>query len=375
MGNPGAAVAPGWCVRAMPALFVLLIAAGCREAPVAKIPVPARDRQATTLTPEQTGFLRIEEVGGGGDAPSAAVPGRVAYRPQALSSVGAPFSGRITSVSVRPGERVKAGAPLVVLQSADASAARSQLEQATARASAAEDQLRRQVEMMARGVGLEVERVEAEARAREARAELERTRRAVAFAGGGQGSEVILRAPAAGVVVSVRASAGAIAEPGGDPLVELADPGRVWVVAEVPEPEVARIASSQRVQVRVPAIDAVLDGVVDGIGSAVDAASRRLPVYIALKAPPPGLTPGMLTEVRFAGSRDGLSVPVSAVLIKDGHRRVVYLQRADGKFEVREVRTGRSSGGRVAILEGLTAGERIVVKGALLLDGEAELLL
>ena len=348
MGNPVAAAAPGWCARAMPALFVLLIAAGCSEAPVAKIPVPARDRQATTLTPEQIGFLRIEEVGGGGDAPSAAVPGRVAYRPQALSSVGAPFSGRITSVSVRPGERVKAGAPLVVLQSADASAARSQLEQATARASAAEDQLRRQVEMMARGVGLEVERVEAEARAREARAELERTRRAVALAGGGQGSEVILRAPAAGVVVSVRASAGAIAEPGGDPLVELADPARVWVVAEVPEPEVARIASSHRVLVRVPAIDAVLDGAVDGSGSAVDAASRRLPVYIALKAPPPGLTPGMLTEVRFAGSRDGLSVPVSAVLIKDGHRRVVYLQRTDGKFEVREVRTGRSSGGRVA---------------------------
>lgn len=362
-------------IRAALVVGLLLAASGCREAPVAKIPAPVRDRQATTLTPEQVGFLRIEEVGGGGDAPSAAVPGRVAYRPQALSSLGAPFSGRITSVSVRPGERVRAGAPLVVLQSADASAARSQLEQATARASAAEDQLRRQTEMMARGVGLEVERVEAEARAKEARAELERTRRAIAFAGGGQGSEVILRAPAAGVVVSVRASAGAIAEPGGEPLVELADPGRVWVVAEVPEPEVARIAASQLVRVRVPAIDATLEGVVDGIGSAVDAASRRLPVYIALKVPPARLTPGMLAEVRFAGSRDGLSVPVSAVLIKDGHRRVVYLQRADGKFEVREVRTGRSSGGRVAILEGLNAGERIVVKGALLLDGEAELLL
>ncbi|MCE2946929.1 MAG: efflux RND transporter periplasmic adaptor subunit [bacterium] len=356
-------------------LAAILLVAGCSEAPVAKIPAPVRDRQATALTPEQIGFLKIEEVGGGGDAPSAAAPGRVAYRPQALSSLGAPFSGRITSVSVRPGERVKAGTPLVVLQSADASAARAQLEQATARASAAEDQLRRQTEMMARGVGLEVERVEAEARAREARAELERTRRAIAFAGGGQGGEVILRAPAAGVVVSVRASAGAIAEPGGEPLVEVADPGRVWVVADVPEPDVARIAPGQQVRVRVPAIDATLDGTVDGVGSAVDAASRRLPVYIALKAPPAGLTPGMLTEVRFAGSRDGLSVPVSAVLIKDGHRRVVYLQRPDGRFEAREVRTGRSSGGRVAILEGVAAGDRIVVKGALLLDGEAELLL
>jgi cobalt-zinc-cadmium efflux system membrane fusion protein len=362
--------------RAMAAaVAVIILTSGCSEAPVAKIPAPVRDRQATALTPEQLGFLKIEEVGGGGDAPSAATPGRVAYRPQALSSLGAPFAGRITSVSVRPGERVRAGAPLVVLQSADASSARSQLEQAGARASAAEDQLRRQNEMMARGVGIEVERIAAETQVREARAELERTRRTIAFTGGGQGGEVILRAPAAGIVVSVRATAGSIAEPGGEPLVELADPARIWVVADVPEPEVARISPGQQVRVRVPAIDATLDGAVDGIGSAVDAASRRLPVYIAVKAPPARLTPGMLADVSFAGSRDGLSVPVSAVLIKDGHRRIVYLQRADGRFEVREVRTGRSSGGRVAILEGLSAADRVVVKGALLLDGEAELLL
>jgi len=367
--------APGAGALLTIALAAILLATGCSEAPVAKIPVPPRDRQATALTPEQVGFLKIEEVGGGGDAPSAAAPGRVAYRPQALSSLGAPFSGRITSVSVRPGERVKAGAPLVVLQSADASAARSELELAVARIAAAEDQLRRQNEMMARGVGLEVERVAAETQVKEARAELERSRRAMAFTGGGQGGEVILRAPAAGIVVSVRATAGSIAEPGGEPLVELADPGRVWVVADVPEPEVARISAGQQVRVRVPAIDATLDGAVDGIGSAVDAASRRLPVYIAVKAPPARLTPGMLAEVSFAGARDGLSVPVSAVLIKDGHLRVVYLQRADGKFEMREVRTGRSSGGRVAILEGLSPTDRVVVKGALLLDGEAELLL
>jgi cobalt-zinc-cadmium efflux system membrane fusion protein len=368
-GTPGA----GALLAA--ALVAILLATGCREAPVAKIPVPVRDRQSTALTPEQVEFLKIEEVGGGGNAPSTAAPGRVAYGPQALSSLGAPFSGRITSVSVRPGERVKAGAPLVVLQSADASAARAQLELATARIAAAEDHLRRQNEMMARGVGLEVERVAAETQVKEARAELERSRRAIAFAGGGRGGEVILRAPAAGIVVSVRATAGAIAEPGGEPLVELADPGRVWVVADVPEPDVARIAAGQQARVRVPALDATLEGTVDGVGSAVDAASRRMPVYLSIKAPPARLTPGMLAEVSFAGARDGLSVPVSAVLIKDGHRRVVYVQRADGRFEVREVRTGRSSGGRIAIQEGLSATDRVVVKGALLLDGEAELLL
>ena len=83
----------------------------------------------------------------------------------------------------------------------------------------------------------------------------------------------------------------------------------------------------------------------------------------------------MYAELRFTNRSEALTVPVSAVLIKDGKRRIVYVQRADARFEAREVRTGAVSGGRVPILEGLQPGERIVVKGALLLDSAAEQLL
>jgi cobalt-zinc-cadmium efflux system membrane fusion protein len=83
----------------------------------------------------------------------------------------------------------------------------------------------------------------------------------------------------------------------------------------------------------------------------------------------------MYTELRFATHAQGLTVPVAAVLIKDGKRRVVYVQRADGRFEPRDVRVGPTSAGRVPVLEGLKPGERIVVKGALLLDSAAEQLL
>ncbi len=356
------------------ALVAVIALAGCRPTPPAK-PAASRDRSTTVLSDPQRQFIRVEEVGGSGEAASLAMPGRIAYRPQALSAVGAPFAGRILRVAVRPGEPVRAGAPLVVLQSADVSAVRAQLEQATARSAATEDQLRRQNEMMARGVGLEAERVEAQARAAEARAELERARRTLALAGGGEAGEVILRAPASGVVVSVRATAGAVAEPAGEPLVEIADPTRLWVVAEVAERDVPGVSRQQTARVRVPAADIELDATVDGLGSQVDPESRRLPVYLALKAPMRGLTAGMLVEVRFAGTREGLSVPVSAVLIKDGRRRVVYVEREDGRFAAREVRTGQVAGGRVTIIEGLSPGERVVVQGALLLDGEAEQLL
>jgi len=84
----------------------------------------------------------------------------------------------------------------------------------------------------------------------------------------------------------------------------------------------------------------------------------------------------MLAQVRLqVVGEEGLSIPVAAVLIKDGKRRVVYVEKADGKFEAREVQTGRNRDGRVVILQGLAPGEKIVVRGALLLDTQAEQLL
>jgi cobalt-zinc-cadmium efflux system membrane fusion protein len=279
---------------------------------------------------------------------------------------------------VRPGELVKAGAPLATLQSADAASVRAALEQAGARSAAAADRLRRQNEMMARGIGLEVERFEAEIAVREATAELDRARRAAALVGAGRGDEVVLRAPAAGVVVAVRAAVGAVVQPGGEGLIDLADPARLWAVADVPEADRAGVAAGQPATIRVPGLDAEFAGVVDGIGSNVDQETRRVPIYVALQdRAPPGLTRGMLAEIRLVVPPGaGLSVPVAAVLIKDGTRRIVYVEREDGRLEPREVRTASStSGGRVGILEGLRPGERVVVRGALLLDGEADQLL
>ena len=66
---------------------------------------------------------------------------------------------------------------------------------------------------------------------------------------------------------------------------------------------------------------------------------------------------------------------MTAVVIKEGKRRVVYVEKADGTFEAREVKTGRNHEGWVVVLEGLAPGDRVVTRGALLLDTQAEQLL
>lgn len=320
-------------------------------------------------------FLTIEEAGATAMAERIAIPARLEMRAQAVSSLGAPVAGRVVSVRVRPGERVSAGAVLVTLQSADAAGARAGLAQAQARAAAAEEGVKRHDDMMARGVGTELERIEARTRLSEARAELERVRRLGQFFGEGSGDVVSLRAAAAGVVTAVKVSAGAIVAPGGEALVEMGNPSQLWAVADVTEADAAVVERGQPVTILLPSVNRRLLGRVDGMGARIDAETRRMPVYVAIDGDLRGLTPGLQAELSLTKGTRALSLPVTAVLIKDGRRRVVYVQREGGTYEPREVRTGEAGAGRVLILEGLRAGERVVTKGALLVDGEAEQLL
>jgi cobalt-zinc-cadmium efflux system membrane fusion protein len=331
---------------------------------------------AVRVAEAQKQYLSIEAVAVLQAVDLLELPGRVTFRPQAQSAVGATTAGRVVAVLVQAGQVVKAGAELLTIESADAGAARAALDQAATRLGSAESLLRRQVEMVEKGVGLEFERQEAEARLKEARAEYERARNAADLIGSGLGIRVTVRAPADGVVITIRTAVGATVAPGGEALLELGDPTRLQVVAQVLESDLRRIAIGEEAEVELPGLVARAAARVENFNPRVDPESRRAQVYLALAKRIDGLRAGMLAQVALrVGAKAGISVPVSAVLIKDGKRRVVYVERSDGTFEPREVQIGQNRDGRVAILQGLAAGERVVVRGALLLDTQAEQLL
>ena len=357
------------------------LVAGCEKGATAvTAPAPETSRDpgvhSAHIADAQKQYLSIEAVAVSQVVDLLALPGRVTFRPQAQSAIGATTAGRVVAVLVQAGQVVKAGTELLTIESADAGTARATLDQAATRLGSAESVFRRQVEMVEKGVGLEFERQEAEARLKEARAEYERARNAADLIGSGQGIRVTVRAPADGVVITIRTAVGATVAPGGEALLELGDPARLQVVAQVPEGDLRRISVGQEAGVELPALAARVAARVENFNPRVDPESRRSQVYLALSKRIDGLRAGMLAQVALrVGAKADVLVPVSAVLIKDGKRRVVYVEREDGSFEAREVQTGRNQDGQVVILQGLTAGERVVVRGALLLDTQAEQLL
>ena len=90
----------------------------------------------------------------------------------------------------------------------------------------------------------------------------------------------------------------------------------------------------------------------------------------------PALRPGMYGRVQIDGATTNLTLPTDAILIKDGKESFVYIEKDPLTFVRRPVVVAQhSEDGRVRIVSGISPGDKVVVRGALLLDGSADQLL
>src|SRR5436309_15865594 len=143
-----------------------VLAAGCEKGSTAviapaSVPADAGARPAV-IAEAQKQYLSIEPVAVSQVVDLLALPGRVTFRPQAQSAIGATTAGRVVAVLVQAGQVVKTGTELLTIESADAGTARATLDQAATRLGSAESVLRPQVEMEERGGGVGFGRQEAE---------------------------------------------------------------------------------------------------------------------------------------------------------------------------------------------------------------------
>jgi cobalt-zinc-cadmium efflux system membrane fusion protein len=320
-------------------------------------------------------FIEVASVGDDQVGAFVRGPGRVEFREGAVAEVGTPVDGRVTEVHVSVGQTVEEGEPLVTIASPSAAQLRSELARARVLVRAAEAELARQRELSERGVGIASELVRAEAEVAEAKALLAGLSSTTASIGRGSAASVIVRAPITGTVLVRSATVGASVSAGANALAVLGEPGSVWVVASVFERDLALVTVGASATISLASRTEPATAQVVAIGGAVDPETRRAPVYLSLDPTvAPGLRPGMYARTEIDVGEAGFGVPTAAVLIKDGGRTVVFVQTGEHTFEPRAVHIGAPVRGRAPIIDGLEAGERIVVRGALLIDGQAELL-
>lgn len=187
-------------------------------------------------------------------------------------------------------------------------------------------------------------------------------------------SEVTFRAPVTGIALEKKAIQGMRFMPG-EVLYQIADLSSVWVIAEVPEQDIAQVRPGSRAQVVVDAYpDRAFDGKVNFIYPTLDSATRTVQVRMEVQNPQGLLKPAMFARVEmYAVNQDKvLTVPTSAV-IDSGTRQVVLVRLAEGRFEPRTVAIGSRGDDYVEVLSGVAEGEQVVTSANFLIDAESNL--
>ena len=153
----------------------------------------------------------------------------------------------------------------------------------------------------------------------------------------------------------------------------IADLSRVWVVAEVSEQEAHFLSPGAQAQVALRNEGRRWSGRVSDSLPQSEAGGGTVKLRVEVDNPRFVLRPDVLVDVELpVRLAPAVTVPLDA-LIDSGTRARVYVERAEGVFEPREVETGWRSSERVEILHGVEPGDRVVVAATFLVDSESRL--
>ena len=347
---------------------------------VAATPSPALHKTSDTLHFEanapQLSFIRIRSVEAFPEPLVEPLNARIAYDDNRTVRVFSPVAGRVVKILVETGKHVEKGEGILVLDAPDYAQAVADSSKADA------DLLRKQetydrAKLLYEAKGLARKDLEnAEADWRQAEAEAVRAKSRLANLNGNSGGvagQYVLRAPHAGVISERQVSAGSEVRPdAANPLFVITDPGRVWVQVDLPEQQIGKVKIGQAVLVQVDAYpDESFAGKITAITGALDPVTRRVQVRCEIDNTQLKLKPEMYARVSpIADVHSSLPRIPNTAIVTQGLYSYVFVEQGVGVLQRRKVSLGLQGHEDSYVKDGLKAGERVVITGALLLNAE-----
>jgi cobalt-zinc-cadmium efflux system membrane fusion protein len=373
------------------------------EAPHRNSEVSSQSRknpQRYTTTPAEWASLTIEPVTARAFRAEHVTEGKIAVDEDRSTPVFSPYAGRVTKLLARPGDSVKQGQPLFVIEAADTvqaqndfvtaatalNKAKSQLELAQIQGQRAKDLFEGKAVPLKDYQQSQATLIQAQNDLRSAETALEAARNRLrilgltdeaitAFQEKGQiNREATIFAPIAGTVVQRKIGPGQYVSSGAsDPVFVIGDLSSVWLTAFVRETEASAVQVGQEMSFSVLALPGrVLTGRINYVATALDPATRRLLVRATLDNANGLLKPEMFATVTIyaPGDQPSVGVPKQA-LIYEGDQVRIWVAHEDKTIELRQIKTGLTNGNLVEVYGNLKPGERIVTKGSLFIDRAA----
>ncbi|WP_431273092.1 efflux RND transporter periplasmic adaptor subunit [Variovorax ureilyticus] len=350
------------------------------EAPAsAPRPRPELVRSANRLfVPENSplrGRLAVAPVEEATSAHSVSLPAVVEADPASTVNILAPATGRVVALKVRLGDVVKRGQELATISSSDFAQAVADVQKARDALDLAQHALTRARGVNEAGSNAAKDVEAAMSAVVQQTAELRRGEARLRSLDGGNASgrsgpaQLSVTAPVGGSVTTLATAAGAIVNDATATLMTVSNLDHAWVTVNVPEGLIGTVTSGQDVSVVLAAFPRqIFSGKIAFVGTVLDADTRRMKARIAFANPQGLFKPNMYATARIAVAQAPQpQVPTSA-LVMNNDNTSVFVEVDPWTFVRRSVELGSEDGGLVRVRSGLAAGERVVVRGGVLLN-------
>ena len=187
-------------------------------------------------------------------------------------------------------------------------------------------------------------------------------------------STLLVACPISGRIIARNAAPGFLTQPGNAPApYSVADLSTMWMIANVIETDAPAYKLSQEVEVKVPAYpDTIFHGHVTTVGSMIDPNTHRQLVRSEINDPQHLLRSGMFASfvIRVGDPVRSLAVPAEGVVREGDGTMTVWVTTDRRRFMKRTVKVGLQQNGFDQILDGLQAGELVVIDGAVFLSNQ-----
>ncbi len=291
--------------------------------------------------------------------------------PKFSAEIKSEFTAVVAEVYVTEWIAVSKGQPLARLDTREGEAEVAGVRAALAQSEVAETRAQRELEraIKLKDVGLITQQGLDDARtAREAAAATTSAARAQLTIAETRLAKSLIRSPMSGVVAYRGVSVGDRVESmGGGPMFRIVDNRLFDLNVQVPSSKSSRLRIGLPLEFTTESIPGrTFSGKVKFINPAVDAADRSVKVIAEVPNDEESLRGGVFVKGRIlTGSRDAvIQIPRAALVTLDVASGAGEVLVINGELaERRSVRTGATSGDIVEIIDGLTAGERVITRG------------
>jgi cobalt-zinc-cadmium efflux system membrane fusion protein len=362
------------------ALAVATLCAGCTSKPDESAQAAAVTASNVTLSAQQRQHIHLYTVAPSMFSKTVETTGVVDFDNDQATSVLAPFSGPVSRLLVSPGDKVKKGDPLAVVESPDFAAATSAYSKALATARNARRLADADKDLVQHDGVAQREQQQAQTDAINAEADRDaalqalvslnvdpKTIRDIQAGRPVARVEGTIRSPISGTVVEKLITPGQLLQAGTTPCFTVADLSRVWVMAQISGSELASVSVGDPAEVVTGVASKSIPGTVANISALVNPDTRAVLARVVVDNPGDFLKKQMYVSVRIHSRQQssGLLVPVSAILRDDENLPFVYATQHDGSFARQHVTLGYRTGDQYDIADGLKAGDQIVVDGGI----------